>query len=28
VAGDLVVRYERLFELVWLDPGASGPRPV
>lgn len=28
VAGDLVVRYERLFELEWLDPGASGPRPV
>jgi hypothetical protein len=28
VAGDTVVRYERLFELVWLDPGASGPRPV
>ena len=27
VAGDLVVRYERLFELEWLDPGASGPRP-
>ncbi|HEX6330430.1 MAG TPA: putative glycolipid-binding domain-containing protein [Actinomycetota bacterium] len=28
VAADLVVRYERLFELAWLDPGASGPRPV
>jgi putative glycolipid-binding protein len=28
VAGELVVRYERLFELAWLDPGASGPRPV
>ena len=28
VAGDLVVRYERLFELAWLDPGASGPRPL
>jgi hypothetical protein len=28
VAGDTVVRYERLFELAWLDPGASGPRPV
>jgi len=28
VAGELVVRYERLFELEWLDPGASGPRPV
>ena len=27
VAGDLVVRYERLFELEWLEPGASGPRP-
>ena len=28
VAADLVVRYEGLFELAWLDPGASGPRPV
>src|SRR5262245_25965185 len=28
VAGDLVVRYDRLFTLDWLDPGASGPRPV
>jgi hypothetical protein len=28
VAGDVVVKYERLFELAWLDPGASGPRPV
>jgi hypothetical protein len=28
VAGDLVVRYERLFELEWYDPGASGPRPL
>lgn len=28
VAGDIVVRYEGLFELTWLDPGASGPRPV
>ena len=28
VAGDIVVRHERLFELEWLDPGASGPRPV
>ena len=28
VARDLVVRYERLFELAWLDPGASGPRPI
>ncbi len=28
VAGDIVVRYERLFELEWLDPGASGPRPI
>jgi hypothetical protein len=27
VAGD-VVRYEGLFELTWLDPGAPGPRPV
>ncbi len=26
VAGDLVVRYDRLFELEWYDPGASGPR--
>jgi hypothetical protein len=28
VAGDIVVRYERLFELEWLDPGASGPQPI
>lgn len=28
VAGDTVVRYDRLFELTWLDPGASGPRPL
>ena len=28
VAGDIVVRYERLFSLEWLDPGASGPVPV
>ena len=28
VAGDIVVRYERLFTLEWLDPGASGPRPI
>jgi hypothetical protein len=28
LAGDIVVRYEGLFELTWLDPGASGPRPV
>jgi hypothetical protein len=28
VAGDIVVKYERLFELAWLDPGASGPQPV
>jgi hypothetical protein len=28
VAGDLVVRYDRLFTLDWLDPGASGPRPI
>jgi hypothetical protein len=27
LAGDIVVRYEGLFELTWLDPGASGPRP-
>jgi hypothetical protein len=26
VAGDVVVRYDRLFELEWYDPGASGPR--
>lgn len=28
VAGDVVVRYDRLFELEWLDPGATGPRVV
>jgi hypothetical protein len=28
LAGDTVVRYERLYELNWLDPGVSGPRPV
>jgi hypothetical protein len=28
LAGDIVVRYEGLFELTWLDPGVSGPRPV
>ena len=28
VAGDIVVRHERLFELEWLDPGASGPHPI
>ncbi len=28
VAGDIVVRYERLFELETYDPGASGPRVV
>ena len=28
VAGDIVVHYDRLFELTWLDPGASGPRPT
>lgn len=28
VAGELVVRYERLFSLEWLDPGASGPTPI
>lgn len=26
VAGDTVVRYDRLFSLEWYDPGASGPR--
>ena len=28
-AGDIVVKYERLFELEWYDPGATGtaPRP-
>jgi hypothetical protein len=28
VASDMVVKYERLFELAWLDPGASGPHPM
>lgn len=28
VAGDVVVRYDRLFELEWYDPGASGPQPT
>lgn len=28
VAGDIVVRYDGLFELARLDPGASGPWPV
>lgn len=28
VAGDIVVRCDRFFELTWLDPGASGPRPT
>lgn len=28
VAGDVVVRYDRLFELVWYEPGASGPTPM
>jgi len=28
VAGDVVVRYERIFELTTYDPGASGPRVV
>jgi hypothetical protein len=28
LAGDTVVRYDRLFELTWLDPGVSGPHPV
>jgi len=27
VAGDVVVRYEGLFELTAYEPGASGPRP-
>jgi hypothetical protein len=26
VAGDVVVRYDRLFELEWYEAGASGPR--
>jgi hypothetical protein len=28
IAGDVVVRYEGLYDLVWYEPGASGPRPV
>ena len=28
VADDTVLRYEGLYELEWLDPGASGPRPL
>ena len=28
VAGDVVVAYERLFELAWYEPGANGARPV
>jgi hypothetical protein len=28
VAGDIVAKYERLFELTLLDPGASGPQPI
>jgi hypothetical protein len=28
VAGDMVVRFDRIFELVWYEPGASGPRPL
>jgi hypothetical protein len=27
IAGDVVVAYQGLFELVWYEPGASGPRP-
>jgi Putative glycolipid-binding len=27
VAGDVVVRYDRLFELEWYEAGASGPQP-
>jgi hypothetical protein len=27
VAGDVVVKYERLFDLEWYDPGASGVTP-
>jgi hypothetical protein len=26
ITGDLVVRYDRIFELIEYDPGASGPR--
>jgi hypothetical protein len=28
VAGDLVVRFDRIFELTWYEPGATGPRPL
>ena len=28
VAGDLVVRFDRIFELVWYEPGATGPKPL
>ena len=28
VAGDVVVRYERLFALEWYEAGASGARPL
>lgn len=28
VAGDIVVRYDRLFELEWYEAGASGPQPT
>ena len=28
VAGDVVVRYDRLFELEWYEAGASGPRVI
>jgi hypothetical protein len=28
IAGDIVVRYERLFELETYEPGASGPQPL
>ncbi len=28
VAGDVVVRYDHIFELVAYDPGASGPRTL
>jgi hypothetical protein len=28
VAGDVVVRYEGLFELEEYEAGASGPRPM
>ncbi len=28
VAGDVVVRFEHLFELAEYEPGASGPRPL